>query len=700
MQSFISEIENPIVQQDIIELEKKIALFHQGKIDEERFRSLRLARGVYGQRQEGVQMIRIKVPYGKLTAAKLRRIASVSDEYSRGRLHITTRQDIQIHHVSLNRTPELWADLEKDEVTLREACGNTVRNVTSSETAGIDPNEAFDIRCYVDAVVHHFLRKPICQEMGRKIKFSFSNTDADTALAYMHDAGMIAKVKTIDGKEVHGFEVWIGGGIGSQPHLAYQYSEFTPVDELIPILEAVLRVFERYGERNRRMKARLKFIIKDMGAEAFNTLVAEELAVLPKTHPIPYTESKITYPSVYNDLKTELSSNDAGFKLWKSSNVITQKDGHFAIGIKVRLGDFYTDQARVLADHMEQYSGNEMTLTINQNLIIRHIEEKALVHWYELLNELKLADIGFNTFSDITACPGTDTCNLGIASSTGLAKILETVLVEEYPQLATDPTLDIKMSGCMNACGQHMISAIGFQGMSMRTKDKKVLPAAQVIIGGGTLGNGHGQFGEKVIKIPSKRTPKAMRIILDDFQENRSEGQSFLEYYAAVEKNYHYNILKELTSVENVTDEEMIDWGHSAPYIKAIGVGECAGVVIDLISTLFFETEEKIELARRTLESGEYQDSIYHTYAAIVNTAKAILLSEDIAVNTHIGIINTFDEQFVDSGKFHLDKPFKDIALKLKQIKADAISAAEYLGIAKEFYKSADKYRTNQLQTS
>ena len=194
MQTFRTEIENPVVENEILELSKKIELFNTGKIDEEKFRSLRLARGIYGQRQEGVQMIRIKLPYGKVKSNQLRRISDVSDEYSRGRLHITTRQDIQIHYVDLNRTPELWSELDKDDITLREACGNTVRNVTASELAGIDVNEPFDVSPYADALFRFFLRNPICQEMGRKFKVSFSSSDEDMGLSYMHDLGFIAKV--------------------------------------------------------------------------------------------------------------------------------------------------------------------------------------------------------------------------------------------------------------------------------------------------------------------------------------------------------------------------------------------------------------------------------------------------------------------------------------------------------------------------
>ncbi|MDX1426184.1 MAG: nitrite/sulfite reductase, partial [Salegentibacter mishustinae] len=265
MQSFRTEIENPVVEKDILDLEKKIRLFREGKADEEKFRSLRLARGVYGQRQAGVQMVRIKLPFGKVTSEQLHRIADVSDEYSKGRLHITTRQDIQIHHVSLDRTPELWAQLEKDDITLREACGNTVRNVTASPTAGIDKNEPFDVSPYAHGTFQFFLRNPICQEMGRKFKISFSSSDDDTALSYIHDLGFIAKLK--DGKR--GFKVMLGGGLGSQPRHADELYDILPAEELLPLIEGVLRDFERHGEPAQRPTARMKVLIPHLGKDAF-----------------------------------------------------------------------------------------------------------------------------------------------------------------------------------------------------------------------------------------------------------------------------------------------------------------------------------------------------------------------------------------------------------------------------------------------
>jgi sulfite reductase (ferredoxin) len=335
MQSFRTEIENPIVEKDIIELEKKIRLFREGKIDEEKFRSLRLARGVYGQRQPGVQMIRIKLPYGKATGDQLLRIADVSDKYSTGKLHITTRQDIQIHYVSLDETPALWAELEKDDVTLREACGNTVRNVTASETAGVDIKEPFDVTPYADAVFQYFLRNPICQEMGRKFKMAFSASEEDTALSYLHDLGFIPQIKLVNGTVIRGFKVLLGGGLGSQPRHADLITEFLPNDELIPFIEGVLRIFDRHGERSRRLKARMKFLINDIGIDAFLDLVKEEQKALPyKKYPInsqTYENSR-TLPVPQIPVTEEPS--DLNYEQWKLTNIFPQKQkGFVSIGV-------------------------------------------------------------------------------------------------------------------------------------------------------------------------------------------------------------------------------------------------------------------------------------------------------------------------------------------------------------------------------
>ena len=693
MQSFRTEIEDPIVQKDIIDLERKIALFREGKIDDERFRSLRLARGVYGQRQEGVQMIRIKLPFGKVTSEQLLRISKVSDEYSRGRLHITTRQDIQIHFVSLDRTPELWAELEKDDVTLREACGNTVRNITASENAGIDPEEPFDVSPYAYALFQFLLRNPVCQEMGRKFKISFSSSDKDTALSYLHDLGFIPKI--VNGER--GFKIMLGGGLGSQPHHAELLSEFVPVNQIIPTTEGILRVFDRFGERSKRLKARMKFLIKDLGAEAFLKLVEEEKKALScKSFEIDTTAFDGPIPEPLKVAPKVEIADKAAFEAWKKSNVFQQKQaGYVAIGIKVPVGDFYTDKARLLADLIKNYGANELRFSLRQDILIRNIKQDNSVFFYQELEKLGFVELGYNSTADITACPGTDTCNLGIASSTGIATELERVLAAEYPQYNNNNDITIKISGCMNACGQHNMAHIGFQGMSINS-GKLVAPALQVLLGGGNLGNGQGRFADKVIKIPSRRGPEALRFILNDFEANANELK-FLEYYDAKGEKYFFDLLTPLADITNLTDGDFVDWGNADNYVKAIGVGECAGVVIDLVATLIFEAKDKLTFANEALEEGKWSDAIYLTYAGFVNGAKAILLAENQKTNAHAGIIDLFDIVFVETNKIALNSSFKDLVYQINQNEPSEEFAKKYIQQGIAFFENIESYRTKDL---
>ena len=693
MQSFRTEIEDPIVQKDIIDLERKIALFRDGKIDDERFRSLRLARGVYGQRQEGVQMIRIKLPFGKVTSEQLLRITKVSDEYSTGRLHITTRQDIQIHYVSLDRTPQLWAELEKDDVTLREACGNTVRNITASETAGIDSEEPFDVSPYAHALFQFFLRNPVCQEMGRKFKMSFSSSDKDTGLSYLHDLGFIPKI--VNGER--GFKVMLGGGLGSQPSHAELLSEFIPVNQIIPTTEGVLRIFDRYGERAKRLKARMKFLIKELGKEEFLRLVEEEKKALSyQTVEIDTTAFDGGIPAPLLEAPKVVVEDAAAFEAWKKSNVIAQKQaGYVAIGIKVLLGDFYTDKARALAELIKNYAANELRFSLRQDILIRHVKEENLPFFYQELAKLDFVALGYNTIADITACPGTDTCNLGIASSTGIAVELERILETEYPQYSNNQDITIKISGCMNACGQHNMAEIGFQGMSINA-GKLVAPALQVLLGGGNLGNGNGRFSDKVIKIPSRRGPDALRFILNDFEAN-GNGQSFLEYYDAKGEKYFYEFLKPLADVTNLTEADFVDWGNADNYVKAVGVGECAGVVIDLVATLLFEAKDKLTFAQEAFEEGKWADAIYLAYAGYVNGAKALLLAEKQKTNHHAGIIDLFDTVFVESNKIKLNGTFKALVYQIKENEPSAEFAKKYIQEAVSFFETIEDYRAKDL---
>ena len=688
MLSFRTELENPLVEKDIIELDQKIRAFREGKIHEDKFRSLRLARGVYGQRQPGVQMVRIKLPYGKMTFAQWAQICRISDEYSNGNLHLTTRQDIQIHYVSLDKTPELWAKLEEENVTLREACGNTVRNVTASETSGIDPLEAFDVTPHAHAIFSYFLRNPICQEMGRKIKIALSNNEKDTALSYIHDIGLVAKVNE---KGERGFKVMVAGGLGAQPKLADVAYDFLPENKIIPFIEALLRVFDRHGERNSRSKARLKFLIGKIGLDAFMELIEQEYQALPHTlFEIPEHTDNVNLSAIQTAPKVQFETREA-FQTWRLTNVFQQKqNGYYGVYIRVLLGNIHTELANQLIESLQGFVADDIRATIQQGIFLRFVPEENLPYVYQVLDKLGLASPGATSTAHITACPGTDTCNLAIADSTHLSVALEKILDEEYAHFVHNNDIKIKISGCMNSCGQHGMAQIGFHGSSLKTADKRVLPAVQVLLGGGTVGNGIGRIAEKVIKVPTKRTPDVIRWVLNDYEANRFEGEYFTDYFDRVGKNYFYELLKPLASIQSLTNEDFIDWGHDETFATAIGVGECAGVMVDLVATLLFESEEKIEWADEALKTGAWADAIYHAYASQVNTAKALLLYQEVSCSTQQKVISSFDTHFPTFGgviaeqilQINKNNPTEEFAKRYR------IQASEFLAKAQDWKNS------------
>ncbi|MDX2304735.1 MAG: nitrite reductase [Microscillaceae bacterium] len=699
MQSFRTELENPVVEKDILELEKKIRLFKEGKIDEEKFRSLRLARGVYGQRQPGVQMIRIKIPFGYLTADQLIKIADISDEYASSTLHATTRQDIQIHYVSLDKTPELWAKLEESKITLREACGNTVRNITASAIAGIDPKELFDVAPYAYAMFEYFLRNPVCQEMGRKFKIAFSSNEEDSAFALIHDVGLIPKIKHVDGQEVRGFKVLIGGGLGANPYLAQVAYEFLEEDQIIPYTEAVLRVFDRHGERARRQKARFKFLLQDIGMDALRELIQAEwtalksksfqvdLNALPQAQPL---DESIRYPQV-------TIQDEKKYQAWLKTNVFEQKQkGFYGVYVKLTLGNLSSDDARQFAQIVKTHAADDIRITVNQGYLLKFVRPEALPSLFTELDKLNLADPGFDSTADITACPGTDTCNLGISSSTGIAKELERVIREEYPDLIYDNHIKIKISGCPNSCGQHGIASIGFHGSSLKNGEL-VLPALQVLIGGHVAADGKGAIAEKVIKVPSKRGPQVLRVLLADYEAQAQEGEYFVDYYNRQGKMYFYQLLKPLADINNLAQDDYIDWGKDKSFEIIKAVGECAGVIIDLVDTLFYECDEKYEWAQESLAAGAYADAIYHAYNVFVGGAKALLLGGKHKTNTQTLVLQQFDKSLGKDFGFEGEISFQKHVLRLNQFEPTEEFAHKYIQDAFEFLNAIKQYRKNQL---
>lgn len=689
MQSFRTELESTaqdgqvIIEKDIAQLGEKIQLFREGKIDPEKFRSIRLARGVYGQRQQGVQMVRIKIPQGKINAAQLRRLADLSDEYSTGNLHLTTRQDVQFHFVSLDRTPQLWTELERDELTLREACGNTVRNITVSSLAGIDPGEPFDVSPYADALFRHFLRNPIQQDLGRKIKISFSSSDQDTAVSFIHDLGFIPKVEIIEGKITRGFKVLLGGGLGAQPIPAQVAFEFLPADELIPFSEALIRVFDRHGERNNRQKARLKYLVAKIGlAEVLRLAEAEKAALLHTKQKIDHGETVV--PHLPTQAFTTLRvSNDENFRAWKSANTFEQKQqGWFGVYVKMPQGNILSDRVRVLAGIAEKYVAGDLRVTIGQSFLLRFVHEAALPALYRELKANAFTSIGANAFADITSCPGTDTCNLAISNSTGVSSALENVIVNEFPQLAVQKDLSVKISGCMNSCGQHAIATIGFHGSSVKAGND-VVPALQLLLGGGISGNGEGRVADKILKFPSKRATAVLRTLLTDFTQLKHETESFLAYYDRKGKDHFYQLLKSFSSTTGLTEDEFIDWGQESRYTTQIGVGECAGVKIDLTATLLFEAKEALAAADENFLAQRYNDATYKAYNAFIHAAKALLLKRDVQVNTQHGIISDFDKHF--QLQLLIPVSFRELVTQISVNKPEKAFAIKYINEARLF---------------
>ncbi len=703
MKTFSQQLTDPVIEKDILDLQNKIRLFRDEKIDPEKFRALRLARGVYGQRQPGVQMVRVKVPFGKISAEQLIHIADITDEYSNGNLHLTTRQDIQIYYIALEKTPALWAKLEQVGITLREACGNTVRNITASSIAGIDPKEPFDITPYAYALFRFFLRNPIQENLGRKFKIAFSSSEEDTAFTFMHDLGFIPKVKIENGKIVRGFKVLVGGGLGGQPFLAKVAHEFLPEDQLIPFSEAVVRTFDRYGERNNRHKARIKYLIAKIGAEEFLKLVEEERLSLKSKSFSVSTEIPVAEALDKNENEKIFTTlriiDNKKYQLWLDTNVFEQKQqGFFAVGVRVPLGNIRSDKTRQFAEVVKKYSGEDLRITLNQGFLLRFVPKGALPALYKELQLLDLAAPGFDSAGDITACPGTDTCNLGITNSTGIARELEKVIQNEYSDLLYDKNIKIKISGCMNSCGQHSLAQIGFHGSSLKA-GKNIVPALQVVLGGGIAGDGEGRISDKVIKVPSKRGPAVLRTLLDDYEKNATADETFNQYFDRQTNNYFFLLLREHADLSALQENEFKDWGYDEFYKPAVGVGECAGVMIDLVSTILLEAEEKLDSAFTSLDEQLFADSIYHSYNSLINGAKAMLLSKQIISNTQYSIISEFEKHFSATGEFQLESGFKNRILEINKNEPTKEFAETYYNHAKLFFTQMKQYREKQLAT-
>jgi len=445
----------------------------------------------------------------------------------------------------------------------------------------------------------------------------------------------------------------------------------------------------------------LKYLLAQVGLEELMRLVEEEKkGLVAQAVAIDYASYEATPVPEKRNFDAVKAVDETKYQIWLKTNVILQQqEGFHAVNVKQLLGDLASDKTRVFAAIIKKYASDDIRITVNQGWLLKFVQQEALPHLFNELNAIGLADPGFDSTADITACPGTDTCNLGISSSTGLSEELEKMLKEEYPDIVYNTDIKIKISGCMNACGQHTIANIGFHGMSIK-KGNQVLPAMQVLLGGGVEADGSGSIADKVVKLPSKRCLEAVRYLLDDYDENGLEDERFNVYYrrkVAEDKMYFYKMLKPLAELETLAATDFIDWGHSDQYVTEVGVGECAGVMLDLVGTLLNETEDKLRWATRLHDKGAYGDAIYATYVTFVGGAKALLTLESINCNTQIGIINDFDKHMVQTGKISFKGSFSEELLSINKYEPTKDFATQFLAKALTFVEQIKSFRKDTV---
>ena len=569
--------------EEIANFEAQKERFRAGDFEETAFMRFRLRQGVYGQRQPDRQMVRIKAPFGGLTARQIEVLGEVCEKYAplkKG--HLTTRENVQIHHVPLDETPDLMRMIGDVGLTTREACGNTVRNVVAHPTAGVSKDEVFDVSPYAAAYARYFLRHPTTQNMPRKSKTAFSGSEKDEAMTPFHDMGFIARER--DGK--HGFKIVVGGGLSIMPQMAETLSEFVPVEDFIRHSEAALRIFNRQDEeRKNLMRARIKYTIKRLGIEKFREMVAEELKGDWANKEIDldtllFIEDEEADAPAPPSNPTAEPTDDTDYNLWKASSVEEQRqEGFNVVYVRVERGDIYAEQWQPLADIAREYAGGRARIDQQQNIVFRWVRTEALYDVYLTLKEIGMATSGRETIRDIVTCPGTDSCKLGITSSMGLNKALG----EKLDTLdVSDPLVSkihIKASGCPNSCGQHHVANIGFHGAVMKGGGGQV-PAYELFIAGEST-DGPVRVGNRVrARVPAKRAGEALEMIIDHYKANRNDGEEFNKFVDRVGVQPYEDMFAPWKAEIGPLDRENIntymDWGKTVLYKLERGEGECA----------------------------------------------------------------------------------------------------------------------------
>lgn len=580
----------PILPKEFEDFRTEAAEFLAGNRDEAKFIGFRLHQGVYGQRQAARQMIRVKLPFGGITPTQLEGFAQAAERFAPlNKGHITTRQCIQIHHIPLEEMYDLLRLLGDHGLSSREGCSNTVRNVTGDPWAGIREDEPFDITPYAGAFVRYWVRNPISQALPRKFKVTFSGSEADAAMAPIHDIGWIARVREVDGKQVRGFKMVVGGGLSTMAKEAITVTEFVPVDDFLRYSEAVIRIFNDADElRVNILKARLKFLVHRVGEDAFNQMVEERLQQdwaqqRPRVEAFLFhdDEQALAQPPAPLDMAGVPADDRAAFEEWAARNVRAQKQqGYYAVEALVPQGDLRPEQFRGLAQILLDFGAGRARTTQAQNLVLRWIPGNHVYAVWKRLTELGLGKSGAQTIVDVVSCPGTDSCKLGITSSMGLNRAITQKL--EVLDLVNDPLVRdmmINISGCPNSCGQHHLGNIGFHGAAMKNDDRQI-PAYNVLLGGRRREGEPTRIGQLAkLRIPAKRVPDAVERFITVYATQRNAGEPFNDFVARAGVKPFEEAVQDLTltpkfSTDNL--QEFIDWDREGLYVLERGEGECA----------------------------------------------------------------------------------------------------------------------------
>jgi sulfite reductase (ferredoxin) len=675
---------------EVDQFETEIELRKQGKIDEKVFAETRLRRGAYGQRYDnghrydGTEsrklpyadkptkgpgtmwdapgMQRIKIPFGGLNSRQLEVMADLAEEYSDGIAHVTTRQDFQLHFIHIENGPSLMRRLASVGITTREACGNAVRNVTACPIAGVCRDEAFDVTPYAHALAWFLMGHPDTMEFGRKFKPAFSGCAQHACgLTQMHDIGYVAAVREVDGRLQRGFKIVVGGGLGPVPRQARLLTEFAPVEEMLPLTQAVCRVFGRHGEKKNRNAARIKFLVDKWGIEKFREEVfaaRKELREDPRWLEMLKGAEQAAEGPLHPPGRLPPPGGDRKLAEWVASNVRDQRqEGYVTASVTLPLGDITATQLRALADIVAKYTRGTIRTTVEQNFLIRWVSKADVPALYADLAAADLGQAGAESIVDVVTCPGTDTCKLGISSSRGLGGELRNRLIaNNFKFDEAIRSLHIKVSGCFNSCGCHHVADIGLYGVSRTINGYKV-PHFQVVLGG-QWENNAGSYGLPIIAIPSKRAPDAVDRITAHYVQNRQKDEKFYAFVKRVGKGPIRDLLEPLNQNLPSHDAEpglYSDWGDPRQYsIGDIGVGECAGEVVSRYQFEMTAAERLVFEAGLSLDRGEAQPAGETACTAFIRAAKALVqMQYDDVSNDPDEIVAEFRERFFDTQLFH-----------------------------------------------